>query len=93
MLAARDITRVWKLVRVNVDVLLQILILRKSLAAKIAHEKFDPNVLDHDMPPETELASEPLLAVIHGAGERGVIYLFVKHVLEKVVQKALLLAR
>lgn len=65
----RYITGVRELVRVDVDVLLQVLVLGKVPAAKVAHEPLEPDVMHHDVSPEAELVREALLTILHGANQ------------------------
>ena len=58
---------VWIFVRVDVQVLLQVLILRELLPTKIAVEPLEPNVVGHYVPPQAKAIIESSLAFLYGA--------------------------
>lgn len=67
--ATRKVARIGEFVGVDIDVLLQILILSKGLATKVAVEALEPYVVNHNVPLKAESVIELLFAVLKGADE------------------------
>mgnify|MGYP001028630090 CR=1 FL=1 len=67
--ATRKVAWIGEFVGVDIDVLLQILILGKVLATKVADKALEPYVMNHDMPFEAESVIKLLFAVLKGADE------------------------
>ena len=67
--AAMEVTWIREFIRVDIDVLLQILILGKVLPTKVADKSFEPYVVNHDVPLEAQSVIELLFTVLKCADE------------------------
>ena len=65
----------------DVNVLLQILILSKGLATKVAVKALEPYVVSHNVPFKAESVIKLLFAVLKGADELVWVLLFFFHFL------------
>lgn len=80
-LATRKVALIREFVGVDVNVLLQILILSKGFATKVAGKALEPYMVHQNVPLETESAIELLFAVLKGADELVWVLLLFFHFL------------
>jgi hypothetical protein len=72
---SRDVTLVRESIGVRVDMLLKVLVLRKTAAADLAHELFEAHMVHNQVPAQANSVVENFAAISHGAHEAILILL------------------